>query len=50
MPSGGYYASGGGGGNFTTLNPRARSTYGQGAPTGPAAPTNRSTITGTIGR
>jgi hypothetical protein len=45
MPGGGYYAAGGGG-NFTTLNPRARSTYGQGGPTGPAAPTNRSTITG----
>ena len=45
MPGGGYYAAGGGG-NFTTLNPRARSTYGQGAPAGPAAPTNRSTITG----
>ena len=45
MPGGGYYAAGGGG-NFSTLNPRARSTYGQGAPSGPAAPTNRSTITG----
>jgi hypothetical protein len=45
IPGGGYYAAGSGG-NFSTLNPRARSTYGQGGPTGPVAPTNRSTITG----
>lgn len=45
IPTGAYYSSGGGG-NFTTLNPRARSTYGQGAPSGPAPPGNRSTITG----
>jgi hypothetical protein len=44
IPSGGYYAAGGG--NFSTMNPRVRSTYGQGAPSGPPPPANRSTITG----
>lgn len=45
IPTGAFYASGGG--NFTTLNPRARSTYGQGGPTHVAPRANQSTITGT---
>lgn len=44
----GYIGRGGGGGtDFSTLNPRARSTYGQGAPLTPAPRSNQSTITGT---
>lgn len=42
-----YHYSGGRGTDYSSLNPRARSTYGQGAPRNPGPPTSQSTITGT---
>ncbi|MCA0303603.1 MAG: hypothetical protein LCH95_14460 [Proteobacteria bacterium] len=45
--AGGWAAVAAGGGNFTTLNPRASSTHGQGAPLRPAPRNRPSDITGT---